>query len=751
MRTPEDSTRGMGYPRIGGGIAQRMTTDFPNIESTVRIFKQNQAWFRKDETRYLETGGIFADSTFLKIFSYQLISGDRKSGLDAPYSMLLSEEMAVKYFGTTDAVGEIIEWEVGRNLVPFEVKGVFGELPVNSHFHFDFVGSMSTYNAQFNNPPFLRATIGNAFFTYLLLPEGTDPETIGSQLPAFVNRHHPPGEQKFVASYFMQPLEDIHLNSNLLAEFEQNGNVTYIYIFIVVAILTLIIACINFMNLATARSSTRAKEVGIRKVVGAFRMNLIKQFIGESLMMSFAALIIALCLTAFTLPYFNDLAGKSLSVNIFANPVMAAGLIGVALFVGFFSGSYPALFLSAFKPAEVLKGKMRSGSGRALVRKILVLSQFVISISFIIGTIIILNQINFIKNRDLGFERYDRVTIPLNIVANSMSELQQKKELLKEEYLRNSGVEFASVTSGVPTQLRGISAVRSQEMSLGEEVQIAVVNIDYDYISALDMEITKGRDYSRDIITDSTEAIILNETAARQLGLIDPVGSRVLYSQNLVVDQNTSFQYKTVIGVLKDLHFEPLHRQIAPMMLMINTNNAQNILVKMNPDNVTATMNYLRQKWEEIVPEREFMYTFLDDDFNLMYQSEDKLSSVLRNFTLLVIFIACLGLFGLASFMAEQRTKEIGIRKVLGASIGNIVWNLSKEFSLLVILANLFAWPAAYYFADNWLQGFYYRVGINPVNFILSGVIALLIALVTVSYQAVKAALMNPVETLKYE
>ncbi|MFC1554332.1 ABC transporter permease [candidate division KSB1 bacterium] len=753
MTTPQDTTRGMGYPRIPGGMAQRFMNDYPEIETSVRLFKQDQAWLRREQNRFLESDLIFADSTFFSVFSYPLVNGDAETALDEPYSVLLTESMAEKYFGTEDPVGGTIEVEMGNlQYLPLRVTGVLKDIPSNTHLHFNVVLSMSTFVVQFNNPPFLTGTQGTMFLTYIKLRENTDPEALEADFPAFVERHHSVSDRTFTAAYFLQPLQDIHLHSNLLFEFEQNGNYAYVLIMTLVAFFMLIIACINFMNLATARSAKRAREVGIRKVVGAFRLNLIKQFMGESTFITFISLIIALGSVLLILPYFNQLTGKDFTTDLLFSTDNLLIYAALLLFVGIFSGSYPALFLSAFRPVDVLKGKGGRGSGRSIVRKILVVFQFAVSISFISATIIILAQINYIKTRDLGFDRFKKITIPLDIPASSAEDFLGKRELLKEEFLKFSGVESATVTSGVPTQLRQITFIKRAGASDDTGVQTATVAVDPDYIPSLNIEILEGHNFSEERQDEWANGIILNETTADQLGIESPYeGQQLVWRNGIRPDPNNPEQMKTVIGVVKDLHFEPLHREIAPMIFMVNPGLANQMLVKFNSENVMGVVENLEAKWSEIVTERPMRHTFLDDDFNILYMTEYRLSDVLSKFTILVIFIACLGLFGLASFTAEQRTKEIGIRKVLGASVGNIVWHLSKEFSILVIIANMFAWPAAWFFAHDWLGNFYYRIGLNPMYFVLAGLAALAIALFTVCYQAIKAALSNPVDALHYE
>ncbi|HMB91595.1 MAG TPA: ABC transporter permease [Rhodothermales bacterium] len=747
----ESGDRTFQYPSVGGGWAQAFIKDVPDVEQAARLLKPfgGSVWLVKDDERFREQNLMWVDSTVFDVFTFEFIEGDPATALMGPHRVVLTETAAQKYFGTTDIVGQTLGIEFAPDVVDLQITGVIKDVPDQSHFHFDLLGSIPTLREQFgpNANQFLTNYTVTAFYTYLLLSKDTEIAELEAQVPAVFQQYTSDQDREFVQSLFIQPLTDIHLHSRLLNEIETNSNIAYIYIFSAIALLTLIIACINFMNLATARSANRAREVGMRKVLGAERSDLVGQFLGESMLLAILALIVGVAIAALVLPVFNNLAGKSLGLSTFADPLIVTVLLGITLFVGIFSGSYPALYLSAFRPVTVLKGTFQASGGTTL-RKALVVTQFAVSIIFLVCSAIIYNQIDFIRNAPAGFERAQRMVVPLPLPPD---ERERVVDLLKREYEQHPNIMQVAAASNVPGQLRGINRVRTDAMQEGEFQEAVTVDIDHNYIETMGIEVLDGRAFDANRSTDSTEAFMLNEAAVELLGLSDPVGAEVEWRTGIQDNQNTEVIQGRVIGVYKNLHFEPMYREISPMLFRINPPNYFTIVAEVSPERVSETVSFMEQTWLQVVSNRPFLYSFLDDDLNEIYQGEQNLSDVVRYVTFLAIFIACLGLFGLASFMTMQRTKEIGVRKVLGASVPGIVMLLSKEFAALVGLAFIIAVPVSYFAMAEWLDKFVYHTTIGPVPFLLAGGATLLIAWLTVSYQSIKAALSNPVKALRSE
>ena len=752
----ESSDRRFQYPSVGGGWATAFVSDFPTVEQAARIFRPfGQVWLVKDEERFDEDEFLWADSTVFEVFAFDFIEGDPATALQQPNTLALTEDAAIKYFGETNVIGRTIGVEFGQNVVELKIEGVLENVPDQSHMQFEFLGSLATLREQFGPQAqvFLNNFTFTAFYTYLVLQEGVAVADLEAQLPAIFEKYTSEQDREFVKHLFIQPLTDIHLTSHLLNELENNGNIGYVWAFLALAVVTLMIACINFMNLATARSANRAKEVGMRKVVGAERKDLVKQFIGESVLLAFVALFVAILLAEVFLAGFNNLSGKSLSIGYFSNPLVTVGLIGIALFVGFFSGSYPALFLSAFPPIAVLRGTFQAGAKSAMLRKGLVVVQFVFSIGFLVSSGIIYSQIDFIRTSPVGFERQHRVVIPIPL-PNNDNLRERTVDLLKREYERHPNVVSVAAASNVPGQLRAITRMRTEGMPEDEFQEGTTVAVDHNYVETMGIDVIAGRTFDPAQAVDSTEAFMVNEEVLRllEVSLDEAVGTPLEWRNGVQDNPNTQTINGTIIGVFRDLHFEPMTRAVAPMMFRINPPAYFTLIAEVRPDGIQATLGSMEQTWREIVTNRPFQYTFLDSDLDEIYESEQNLSAVMRYITVLVIFIACLGLFGLASFTAEQRTKEIGIRKALGASVPGIVLLLSKEFTLLIGLAFIVASPMAYFAIDRlFLQEFVYHVEVSWMIFLLAGVAALLIAWLTVSYQSIRAALTDPVKALRYE
>lgn len=580
-------------------------------------------------------------------------------------------------------------------------------------------------------------------YTYILLEKGADYKQLELKLPGMIEKRVG-AMLKYVKGEMvisLQPLRSIHLHSNLMQEISGNSNVIYVYIFSAIALFILAIACINFMNLSTARSSSRAREVGLRKVLGADRGKIIRQFLSESILNSIIACILALIFVDLTLPLFRSVSGIDLRIDYAQNFWLLPGLVGLALIVGLISGSYPAFFLSAFQPTRVLKGEFKAGRKGNRFRSTLVIVQFTISIALIIGTIVVFNQLNYMKNKRLGFQKEQIVVIPISDESTLDSLRPVKQEL--ENY---NGIIRVAASSHVPGQTTYINPFMPEGFTLEQLQYMGELYIDHEFIPTMGIEIVEGRNFSTDFPTDTSQSVIINETAAREFGWEKPIGKSI---QELSTSKQIT-KY-TVIGVVKDFHIESLRKKISPLFIGCTSHIFNSLSVRIKTENIPATLSFLESKMRQIDPFRPFDYAFLDDSFDSQYRSEERLSRIFSYFAILAVFIACLGLFGLASYTAEQRTKEIGIRKILGASVSGVALLLSKEFTKWVLIANAIAWPIAYFALRFWLQGFAYRTDLTLTAFIVSMAISFFISLLTVSYQAVRTAIANPVDSLRYE
>ncbi|MEI7586686.1 ABC transporter permease [Runella sp.] len=724
--------------------------DYPQVEQYARIYaSEGSKHIKKGKEYIVEERVAYADSTLFDVFTLPAISGNTKTALDNPNTVVISESAARKYFGTTDAVGKTLEVGLGNKVI-YNVTAVIKNIPANSHFHFDFIFSMDNVKYPFGS------YLSHNFYTYLLLREGADYKAFEKKFEEYIVRYILLQAKQFIQinsmddfkkagnkiEYTLMPLTDIHLKSDRYPELSINGNIQYVYIFSAVALFLLLIACINFMNLSTARSSNRAKEVGIRKVMGTERQTLIAQFIAESTLTSYLAFFFALLLTIILLPYFNDISAKTFSISSLFQPQLLAFLLILPFAVGILAGYYPAFFLSSFRPIEVLKGKFNAGFKRSNLRNLLVTFQFVTSLVLVIGTIIVYQQLNYIQTKKLGFDK-DQV-----LLINETDALGTNKEAFKNEIARMVGVKSAAYAGFLPVagSARNDNTFSKEAvMDLKNGFNMQVWNIDYDYIPTLGMEIIKGRNLSKSFGSDSS-AVIINETTAKVLGYEDPTGKKVYASQG---SGNPNIVYE-IVGVVKNFHYESLRQTVGPLCMRLG-NNSWATAFKINIKDVSALVNQIEAKWKSMAPEMPFSYKFLDQSFDQMYRAEQRVGKVALTFAILTILIACLGLFGLVTYMAEQRTKEIGIRKVLGASVPNIVSLLSSEFLVLVVISVLIASPIAYYAMSQWLTEFAYRIEISWWMFFTAGVLAVCIALLTVSSQAIRAALMNPVNSLKSE
>jgi putative ABC transport system permease protein len=677
--------------------------------------------FQKD-AQFLIEFVQFADPEFLEIFTFPLIYGDPKSVLDEPFSVLLTERAVVKYFGNENPVGKTIPSTENHE---YKVTGVLRNIPDNSHLKFDYLASFNTLYTIFNRDWQSKNWLNNGLRTYLTLPPSVDLEQFDNRL----RKYDLEGFNDKTWSFHVQPLKDIHFNQAAGGE----GDIRYIYIFSAIAMFILFIACFNFVNLSTAQSSARAKEIGVRKVVGAYKKQLMRQLLGESLFFTFIALLVSLIAVVLILPSFNSLIGKELSIGAFLNFRLISGLFSLAVLTGLISGIYPALYMSSFQPVKILKGRFKKSGKKALMfRNSLVVVQFALSIIMIICTITLSNQLHFIRNKKLGYEKEYILTFRSGGVD---------MDILKQELLQKPEILKVSHSSGFPTHI-GWSNIPAWEGKEPEENPFFYrLSVDYDFFDVYGLEIVKGRKFSQEI-GDTGKAFILNETAVKALGFEEPIGQLFGFWEIT----------GTVVGVVKDFHFESMHKPITPLGIgILDSQNFGAVSVKISSQNVPGSIDYIEKTWKRMKPGYPFEFSFIDEQVDAMYRNEKKMAESFNYFALIAIFIACLGLFGLVTFVAEQKTKEIGIRKILGASAWKITLILTKEFILLVISANLIAWPLAMYGMNKWLRSFAYRIHLNILPFIFAAVIALLIAVASVSSRFVKAIRANPANTLRCE
>jgi putative ABC transport system permease protein len=727
-------------------LAKALMDEFPEILHATRISDDSPRFFRYKDNGFNENRVVFADANIFEVLTIPLLSGDPKTALDRPRTIVITQSMAKKYFGDEDPLGKTLRMDESADLL---ITGLAEDIPQNSHYHFDFIGSLLTFDQSIS-----QEWLWPNLYTYVLLKVGADPAVLDPKLIRIIEKYFAP---QFEATYdftyeedlasggftniHLQPITDIHLHSHMIHEMEPNSDSRYITVFSIIAIFILFIACINFMNLSTARFSVRAREVGMRKVLGSRPAQLIRQFLTESILLSFFSLAIALALVEICLPLFNRIAAKEIIPPFFINWWFLPATIGVILVVGFLAGIYPAFFLTSFRPISVLRGKLQAEVKHPLVRNGLVFFQFSISIVLLIGTFVVFSQMQFVRNKQLGFDKEHIVMIPRAYV------LAQRQEAFKHEIVKHPGIMSASISSSYPGKAFAYLAYKQLDAP-GDEMHIMGTFItDHDFVETFGLDLLDGRYFSEDSSREE-DTVVLNETGVRLLGLKDPTGQRIRGPEK---DQ---YRALTVIGVLRDSYFHSLHQRIQPIgirHLTAGGTRSRFLSVRLNPGDISRALAFLKDKWEEFVPERPFEYVFLDDDLDQLYKSEWRTGYLMSAFSVLSIIIACLGLFGLVAFFAEQRTKETGIRKVLGASSSHIIFAYSKEFTRWVILANVIAWPVAYFMMNKWLENFAYRTSITPWTFVLAAVLALLIALITVTFQIVRAALANPVDSLRYE
>ncbi|TWR27953.1 FtsX-like permease family protein [Mucilaginibacter achroorhodeus] len=727
-------------------LAAEAVNKLPQVEKAVRITTATEVRFKKGVENISEPKVANVDSTFFDVFTFPILHGDPHKALAEPHSIVLTERAAVKYFNTTDAVGRVLT--MANNNENFKVTGVIANMPEQSHFNYDFLISMSTNEGS-------KANVWNSFIysTYLLARPGTDATILNKNLDALFQSHFEkqPGfnKQAFAknGNYVrvnLTPLTDIHLRSNRQYELGTNSDVTYVYIFSSIALFILLLACINFMNISTARSANRAREVGVRKVLGSPRKMLIFQFLTESTLITLAAATIAVLAAWALLPAFNNIAGKALSINTQTIKWLLPALFIIVLTVGVLAGAYPAFYLSAFQPIAVLKGKLSNGFKGSLLRNSLVVLQFSVSIFLIIGTIVIYNQLNYIQQKDLGYDRSHVL-----VIKNTLG--VENARALKNELKQIAGVNNASLSGFLPTgTLRQPNSVfKSRTPVPKNAVFTEIWPVDEDYLPTMSMKLSQGRNFEEGNISDSSK-VIINETAARALGYAaNPIGKSLYYEPERG-ERDTAVRELKVIGVIKDFNFKSLRDNITPVVMMLQSNNNA-LSVKLQGADVKHFLPLIEAKWNKASPNQQFEYSFMGEDFNAAYRTEQRTGQLFLVFATLAIVIAGLGLFSLAAYAAEQRNKEIGIRKVLGASVSSIVSMLSKDFIKLVMLSFLIAAPLAWLVMHKWLDGFAYRQSIQWWVVAVAGAGSLVIAFATISTQSFKAAVANPAESLKSE
>ncbi len=732
-------------PTTAGAYGPALISDYPEIINYARLHR-NELSIKDQKNVFHKQRLIVADNSIFEIFDFHLERGDPKAALIQPKSMVLSRANALKYLGTEDAVGKSVTVDWGGSLADFQITGILEEIPHNSHVRFDVLASISSYPQKQIN-----TWSNNFLYTYVLVQKGTDTKELENKFSGFLTKYMaadfakilgPEADVNDIFQLKLYPLLDIHLHPAQEFEIEPQGSLSSVYIFSAIAVLILVIACINFMSLSTARANKRSREVGIRKTIGAQKNQLRGQFLGESVLLAFMASILAVLLIRGFIPVFNAISGKALSLGALFQGSNWVVLVGITLAAGLLAGLYPALYLTRFDPAKVLKGGAQSGSGKSVFRRSMALFQFVISIALIIGTLVIFKQMEFVQNKSLGFDKENVVLLP----ADSRT-VHQNIEAFKNVLADDSRIKSIAVSSNVPGNAM-FSDTAYKRPDTDEVFSLVFMSVDYDFVDTYGFKVVQGRAFSKEFSTDSAGAIMINRAAAREIGYTpgEAVGKKLL--RFLSFDEFKEF---TIVGVVEDFHFKSLHRIIEPCLFVLDPDDFDLISVRVLPGDVRGTIGFIQKKWGEIFPGEQFEYNFLDNRIDLLYKSEGRMRSIFLIFSILSVFVACLGLFGLATFTAEERTKEIGVRKVLGASAVNILLLLSKEFSKWVLVANLFAWPIAYLVMKRWLQNFAYQTDIGLWPFLLSALLIMIIALLTVSYQSVKAALVNPVDCLKYE
>ena len=731
-------------------LAGALIKDYPEIEKTVRFRDYGKAIIKYNKTSYSEYNIIYADSSVFGIFTIPVIRGNAGNALTVPHTIALSESTAKKYFGNEDPINKILKFD---NQTDYRVTAVYKDIPKASHFHFDFIASL--YSA----PEYMQNIwLSNNFQTYALLKKNADPDAFEKKMPQLVERYVAPQAAQALGTtwdkllgkgllikFSIENLRNIHLRTDITGGFEAGGDIKFVYIFILIAVFIILLACINFTNLSTARSSTRLKEVGIRKVFGVQRSKLSIQFMMESLLIVFMAYIIAMVLTEISLPFFNKLTEKSLSINYF-DIGFIGGVIGLIFVISILAGSYPAIYLSSFRPISILKGEMVTGRKRTYFRSILVVGQFTISLILLSSVLILNKQMKFIQDKNLGYNKEQL------LVIKNTNLLNKNIEVFKNRLTTNPQILSVSVSGFLPSPSnRNNGSIWRDGVMSNDPLLFTHFFVDYEYLKTFDMKIVSGRGFSKEFSTDSS-AIVINQAAVKLLGWKEPLGRKIgaILKSDFDVNKPVLDVY-TIIGVVEDFNYSSLHEPVQALAMYLK-GSSEIITCRIRPGtSVTGIVSFLRTQWNENAPDQPFEYDFVEDSLHRQYGGELRLGKLLGIFTGLAFFVSCLGLFGLALFASEQRKKEIGLRKVNGSGIGQIVWSLTADFTKLILIASVIACPVSYYLMHKWLQNFAYRTDISWWIFALTIIISCMIALVTIGYQSYRAAATNPVNILRAE
>jgi putative ABC transport system permease protein len=746
----EDRTANTPAPMAGA-----MQMEFPEIEKSTRLLRT----FADDKTllqykpgngelrSFYESNGYMADSSFFEVLTYHFKEGNPVAALTEPNTVVLSDNIARKIFGNETALNKIIHISSSTNGDnDFKVTGVFIPSTVPTHIDAKFFMSATGGGAgsYFERPNDLASN--NMFYTYFLLKPGADSKKLEAKFPAFIDKYAGKDLKAmgFYKKQFLTPIKDVHLHSNTSSNVTATGSVTYLYILASIALFTLLIACVNFMNLSTARSSKRSAEVGVRKVLGAERSSLVRQFLGESIMMSMLAFAFGLLFTYLLLPLFSRVSGKTIAFSFQQHSMLVLGFLTLAIITGLLAGIYPAFYLSSFQPIKVLKGRISNSLAAISLRKALVVFQFVISAGLIIAAVIISDQMNYLQSKDLGFQKDQQIVIPLRSQAAKKSYLSLRNELQNNPQIGSIGASLYYPGIFNPSDM----PLYKEGENINNSKRFFMNWVDEGFLTTLGIRPLAGRVFSKDFPGDTSFRMVVNMEGVKELGFSS---AQQAIGKKLLVDWHGQTYRWEIIGVVNDFHFKDLHSKIEPYGFQLNNVSQYNYIIAHAKGDVSATLKSVESTWHKLNPNEPLEYSFLDDDFQKNYEADNRLSAIVENFTIIAILISCLGLFGLATFSAEQRTKEIGIRKVLGASVQSIVALLSKEFLLLVLIAIVIATPLAWWAMNKWLQDFAYRTPIQWWVFVIAAIIAILIALITISSQAIKAALTNPVKNLRTE
>jgi len=709
----------------------QVVQDYPEVEAYSRFINMPRALYKYEDKEFNEENFFYADSALFDIFTWKILKGDVRSALTEPNKIVLTEKIATRYYGNSDPIGKTLT----SGNTTYEVTGVIEDIPSNSHFTFDALASRNNLPEQFGS-------WGNfGVFTYLLFPEGTDVKAFETKMQEMYKAYMEPifGALNIKIEYILEPITRIHLYSTNAGEPVPTGSITYVYIFSIVAIFLILIAAMNYMNLATARSTRRAREVGLRKVVGSRRGPLIVQFLSESTVFTLISLIFSIILLIVLIPKFNLLAGKSFDMQVVYSPVVLVTLFAVILIVGIFGGSYPAFFLSRFSPVTVLKGEITQGTAGRIFRKILVVIQFTVSVIMIVCTLVVFRQLNYLKTKDQGFDQKNVVTLQFN------DGMLRKYKVLKDALLENPGVVSVAATNTPVGEGSGkvLFSVETDQGMAQRGVNFSIV--DEDFVETLGIRIQNGREFQADMPADTMTGVVVNETFVKRMGWTEPIGKKVELGGG-------NFLRARVIGVMKDYHQTGMYNEIESLLLAYRPSLGLPVVyVKISDNNIEQTLSHIEASWKEIFPDQPYSYTFLAERFNRQFEADEKRGLIFTLFTVLAILIACLGLFGLASYMVEQRTKEIGIRKVFGANEGVILRLISVDFLVLVVIAIIIAFPVAWYFMSNWLENYIYRTPMGISVFLIAGLLTLVITFATISYKANQASVMNPADSIKTE